>query len=438
MKPAIPISFRPAWLPAKEGVYLVGGCVRDLLLGLTPKDYDLVTLHEPRPLAEEIARAVGGRPVLLGKALFPLYRIVGREVTVDVLAAEDGGIEEDLRRRDFTVNALAFETARSRLIDPLGGMRDLEEKRLRAVSATAFERDPLRLLRAFRLAAQLNLHLDAATEQAIVARAALLRNAAGERVREELYALLSCGNSHVAIEALSRDGLLAGMLGDPGKAAVGDPTGRLQGMARLESLFAEPESFLGQEGRAVIPRVDKRMRLLLKLSCLTPGTDEALRAVQRLRMSRRDAATLAELSLRLREAERLIASFPARSLRERLSFLCEASSVLPGVVLLALCRLEIETPGELEDLRAAALGLLADHRKRILPASALPPLLRGDELRRELGIQPSRLIALLLKEIALERLLDPSLSRKDALELARALAREALSGPDGALRPEGV
>ncbi|MEJ5358809.1 MAG: hypothetical protein WHT06_09050 [Desulfobacterales bacterium] len=436
MSPAIPTLFRPSWIPAMEGVYLVGGCVRDLLLGRTPRDYDLVTLHEPRPLAEEIGRAVGGRPVLLGKALFPLYRVTAREVTVDVVAAEGGGIEEDLRRRDFTINALAIEAARPRLIDPLGGVRDLEEKRLRAASAAALERDPIRLLRAFRLAAQLGLRLEPETEQAIAARAALLRDAAGERVREELYALLACEHCHAAIESCARGGLLPGVLGGPGQPADGGMAARWQGIARVESLFEAPEAFLGPEGRDALALLDRRMRMLIKLVCLVPDSGEALQAAQRLRMSRRDATTLAELSCRAREAEKLLSSFPASPLRERLSFLRRAAAVFPGAVLVGLCRLEIDAPGEIEKLRSAARRLLADHRERVLPARALPPLLRGDELRRELGLAPSRLVGRILEEIALERLLDPGLSRREAMELARAMARAALSGPETAPGPK--
>lgn len=423
MIPPILPSFRPPWLPAAEGVFLVGGCVRDLLLGRTPHDFDLVTLGEARPLAEGIARALGARPVLIGKAPFAVYRVVGGQTKVDVLKATGEGIEADLRRRDFTVNALALEAARGRLLDPAGGLRDLAEKRLVAVSPDAFEHDPLRLLRAFRLAAQLGFTVAAETQAAIEARASLLAQAAGERVREELYALLACRRSHPEVAACAAAGLLPGMLGGGVSSAAAAADRRLRSLARLESLLGDGDVLLGPSGSGASAGFPVRELIRLKLSSLLRGEAEAAAAAARLRLSRKDARILAELSRLTPGAGELLGRFPTLSPRERVWFLRQASGVLPGVIYLALARKEADEPDAAPGLRHAASRLLSDYRARVLPERRRPPLLRGDELQRELGIPPSPLVGRILDAIALERLLRPGLSRQEALALAQAIVR---------------
>jgi len=424
MMPAIPSSFRPPWLPAAEGVFLVGGCVRDLLLGRTPHDFDLVTLGEARPLAEGIARALGGRPVLIGKAPFAVYRVAAGQTTVDVLKAAGERIEEDLRRRDFTVNALALEASGGRLIDPAGGMRDLAGRRLAAVSPEAFEHDPLRLLRAFRLAAQLDFTIAPETQAAISARAALLSQPAGERVREELYGLLACRRSHPRVAACAAAGLLPGMLGAAGSSAAAAAERRLRTLARLEALLEEDGGLLDPPGGKAVAELPAGEMIRLKLAALLRGEAEAAAAAARLRLSRKDAAILDGLSRLAPAAGELLARFPATSPRERYAFLREAAPVLPGAVFLALALKEAEHPEAAPGLHKAAFRLLSDFREGVLAERRRPPLLRGDELQRELGIPPSRLVGRILDEIALERLLRPGLSRQEALAVARAIARK--------------
>ena len=424
MMPAIPSSFRPPWLPPAQGVFLVGGCVRDLLLGRIPHDFDLVTLSEARPLAESIARALGGRPVLIGKVPFAVYRVAAGQTTVDVLKAVGASIEEDLRRRDFTVNALALEASGGRLIDPAGGMGDLAGRRLAAVSSETFEHDPLRLLRAFRLAAQLDFTIAAETQAAIASRAALLSQVAGERVREELYGLLACRRAHPQVAASAAAGLLPGMLGGAVSSAAAGAESRLRTLARLEALLEDGEGLLHPLGGGDSAGLPPGEPMRLKLSALLRGKAEAAAAAARLRLSRKDAAILDGLARFSSVAGELLVRFPATSPRERYAFLQQAAPVLPGAVFLGLAIKEAEHPDAAPGLRNAASRLLSDFREGVLPQRRRPPLFRGDELQRELGIPPSRLVGRILDEIALERLLRPGLSRPEALAVARAIARK--------------
>jgi hypothetical protein len=167
--------------------YVVGGAVRDELLGRPVVDVDVAT-----PDPEVAARIYAG---LSKGALFPLserhgaWRVAFSDGTTVDFTPLRGGIEDDLRTRDFTINAIAVPVAGGERIDPLGGFPDLQARRLRAVSDTVFEDDPLRLLRAARLEDELGFALDEQTERLVRERAALVTKPAGERIFGELERL---------------------------------------------------------------------------------------------------------------------------------------------------------------------------------------------------------------------------------------------------------
>jgi putative nucleotidyltransferase with HDIG domain len=178
------------------GGWLVGGALRDRLLGRRTTDFDVVVPGDPVPVARSFARSVGGHAFLLSQD-FGGWRVVARDRTwqLDVLPLHGATIEEDLRARDFTVNALAqpLETLRSpapegdgALIDPLGGIGDLHAGRLRAASEHAFAEDPLRVLRLARLACQLGFGAEERTLAAAQRQAGDLARVAPERVFAEL------------------------------------------------------------------------------------------------------------------------------------------------------------------------------------------------------------------------------------------------------------
>jgi hypothetical protein len=176
---------------AGREAYVVGGAVRDELLGRPLLDVD-VACREPADAAAAYQRAAGG-------ALFPLserhgaWRVAFREGrTIDFTPLADG-IEADLATRDFTINAIAVPLVGGEAVDPFGGQADLERRTIRAVSESIFEDDPLRLLRAVRLEDELGFRLDDATEQLVRAHADLVARPAGERILAELLRLEPAG-----------------------------------------------------------------------------------------------------------------------------------------------------------------------------------------------------------------------------------------------------
>jgi poly(A) polymerase len=174
-----------------EGVWIAGGAVRDAALGRDVADLDLAVAGDPGVVAKALARELGEHAFELSVE-FGTWRVVaparGWQIDVTVLRGET--IEADLAARDFTVGAVAVPLAAGQAIDPFDGLGDLDRGLLRAVGPRSFADDPLRLLRAARLAANLNLRIDAGTVALAHDSAARAAEPAGERQLAELRLLL--------------------------------------------------------------------------------------------------------------------------------------------------------------------------------------------------------------------------------------------------------
>ena len=217
--------------------YVVGGLVRDLLLGRETADIDIAIEADAVEIAPRVATALGGKYVLLDEV-----NRVGRVVLANKEAPSTrgqweldfstvkGGIKQDLAQRDFTIDAMAIDLGEiidhpippapsplkkgevparpPRLIDPFHGWDDLHQQVIRAVAKTAFESDGARLLRAVRLAAELGFSIDNQTEALIGRYSHLIASVAGERVREELLRLLAIPRAEQLLPYLDKLGLL--------------------------------------------------------------------------------------------------------------------------------------------------------------------------------------------------------------------------------------
>ena len=171
--------------------WIVGGTVRDALLGRAPiDDVDLAIDGDAHRAAEAIRRVTGG-PIFRLSDTFRSYRALApdRSWTIDITPLQGGTIEDDLRNRDFAINAIAVPVEGGDPVDPTGGLADIERRILRVLPG-AYERDPLRPLRLVRLAAELDLVPDPETEEATRAAAPRLTEAAPERVFAELRRLV--------------------------------------------------------------------------------------------------------------------------------------------------------------------------------------------------------------------------------------------------------
>jgi tRNA nucleotidyltransferase/poly(A) polymerase len=175
-------------LKAHGEIYLVGGTVRDFLLEHPSTDFDLMVPGGPEVLARELSKTAEGRIVALSED--EIRFVVKRKLWLDIARARGKNVEEDLTRRDFTINSMAVDLRNpDELIDPHGGRKDLKKGIVRTLSETNLTDDPLRILRAFRFASQLEFKIEKKTFLWMTKNAELLDDSAKERVRYELLHL---------------------------------------------------------------------------------------------------------------------------------------------------------------------------------------------------------------------------------------------------------
>jgi poly(A) polymerase len=197
--------------------YVVGGFVRDGLMGHANSDIDVAVAGNAIAIASEVAKALDAKLVPLNEAN-QVARVILPQAKghwhLD-FATLRGNIEEDLKHRDFTINAVAIRLAGAKsnwshveVIDPLDGFRDLSRRVIRSVSDAVFQQDPVRLLRAFRLAATLDFALDPITEALIQRDSKLITSVASERLRDELGYILETNKAYPSFRRLDKVGLL--------------------------------------------------------------------------------------------------------------------------------------------------------------------------------------------------------------------------------------
>jgi poly(A) polymerase len=209
---------------AGHQAYLVGGCVRDLLLGAKPKDFDVSTDARPERIVNLFPKSgqVGAHFGVV------LVRDAGAQVEVATFRSDhdyndgrrpasvhfESDPRQDVLRRDFTINGLMMEAATGKVLDYVGGRADLERRVVRAIGDpdARFGEDHLRLVRAVRFAARLGFEIESTTFEAIGRHHALILKVSAERVREELARILTEGGARRAFELLDASGMLADLL----------------------------------------------------------------------------------------------------------------------------------------------------------------------------------------------------------------------------------
>ncbi len=194
--------------------WLVGGAVRDRLLGRQTADVDIVVDGDPGEAARAVARAARGAARFALSEEFGSWRVVARGGAwqVDVEPLRGQSIEEDLELRDFTLNSIAEPLAGGAPVDPLGGAADLQVGRLRMSGPSAFTQDPLRVLRLVRLAVELDLEVDSETSRCASASADALSGVSAERVFMELRRIISAPHARRGLELMDSLGAMAVVL----------------------------------------------------------------------------------------------------------------------------------------------------------------------------------------------------------------------------------
>jgi len=235
--------------------FLVGGCVRDILLGMPPKDFDIVTDAHPRQIKRLFARCflIGSRFRLAHVYITAdrFIEVATFRAAVDPAETDDGAkknyntfgtIEEDAFRRDFTINSLYYNYADSTIMDYTGGLADIKKRILRSIGdpAVRFREDPVRIIRAARFCARFGFRLSRNDYRDAVANASHVSEANANRLLEELYKILRCGASAATFKYLDRFGVLPYWIPEVDRARHNHKL-----IARLEAL--DKRRLAGQE-----------------------------------------------------------------------------------------------------------------------------------------------------------------------------------------------
>ena len=268
---------------SRSPAFVVGGTVRDLLLGRESTDLDLAIVGPAEPVARKLAQDLSARLVVLDDAT-QVFRIVlppkyGRWQQIDVAQAQGRDIQTDLLRRDFTINSLAWPVHPGEaLLDPRQGARDLSRRLIRADRPDVFKEDPLRLLRAFRQAAQLGFEIDAPTLRAIRRFRGLARRPAGERIRQELLSLLAADDFSRWLERMDECRLLTALIPELERSrrcatVYYGPGGVLRHLfdtnARMDFLLANLDRVFPELARDIRSHLDwQKSKPLLRLAAL--------------------------------------------------------------------------------------------------------------------------------------------------------------------------
>ena len=449
-----------------ERAWIVGGAVRDELLARPVADVDLVVDGDSGAAAKALGRAVGG-PAFELSGEFGAWRVIGpgRRWQVDVTPLQGGSLAADLGRRDFTVNAMARPLAGGDVVDPFGGAGDLVARRLRMVAAASFDDDPLRVLRLARFACELGLVPDDDTVTAAARRAPRIAEVAAERVFTELKRVMAADRVLDGLALMDALGLTPYVLPEL-SALRGVEQNRyhhldvydhtLEVLAETVALERDPGGVIGDAAldaplRAFLaaPLADEITRgTALRLGALLHdvakpetqafhedgsvlgfpghadlGAERSRALLTRLKASEKLRAHVALLARHHLGLGFLVHKAPLDR-RTIHRYLVRTAPVEVDVSLLSIAD-RLATRGRKAD---EAIARHLEVARTVLPAAldyagwaAQPPLVRGDELARELGLRPGPGLGALLAQLDEARYAGEVATRDEAIALARTL-----------------
>jgi len=410
--------------------FFAGGCVRDRLLGRRPKDYDVATGALPDEVLSCFpdARKIGERFGVVQ------VRAAGAEVEVATFRSEhdyrDGrrphrvrfthNPEEDVVRRDFTVNGLLYDPIEDRVLDYVGGRADLEARLIRAIGdpRLRFAEDKLRMIRAVRFAAALGFEIEPRTLAAIQERAREIKVVAAERIREELNRILTEGGARRGFELLDETGLLKEILPE---------AARMKGVPQPPEFH--PEGDVWTHTLLMLEGLEKpSVTLALGVLLHDVGKPDTFRVADRIRFDghvERGVEIAKEIMGRLRYSKREIEQ-AAALVKHHMRFR-DLPRMRPGKL-----KKFLRTGGFDEHLELHRLDCLGSHRNlenyefarkkleefREEEALRPPRLITGDDLKRE-GYEPGPAFQRILSEVEEAQLEGRLADRNEALEFVR-------------------
>ena len=457
-----------------QRVWLVGGTVRDLLLGLKAPDLDLAASGDALALGQALAQEVGARFVPLKEEMATCRVVITGEPGggyLDLVGLRAPTIEDDLRARDFTVNALALELGallkgRQRTLDPTGGRADLAARRLRPAGPGVLEDDPLRVLRAFRFISTHGLVPAPGVLANLAAAAPGLFRVARERIGQEWRKLMAGPGAARALAAMEQAQTLTRLIPElaGGRGLAQNPFHHLDVLghnlaclASLEDIAADLAGQLGDlAAEAGAYLMEEDWRFVLKTASLfhdlgKPSTRQdkepgwssfhrhdlvgaglAWQAARRLGLGKAESGQVARLVREHMRPFHLLGAFNRGGVSRRAArrLLVAAGPDLAGLFLMGLADTMAgrgpQRPPEAEERLLLLWRLINGMRdSELARALEAPPLVDGHTLMRELGLAPGPEVGLILGLLRRAQLDGSIVDPPQALDLARRLRARA-------------
>jgi len=459
------------WLAGVETgsrkIYLVGGTVRDLLMGRPPKDLDLVC-RGAKDLAYEIADKRNAALVPLEKKPDePCYRLVDRDDVssfIDLAELRGMTIEDDLRQRDFTINAIAAEAGSSideiGLIDPLGGMEDIKGCVIRMTGSDVFRSDPLRILRAIRLQTFLGFSIEQGTEELMRDSAALLGSVSAERIMSEVFMILGQPDCSSSFRKMDSAGILNVVFPEilPMKGCSQNGYHHLDVwehsllvMENVGKILSEPTGYFGEHAGLVMGSLPPNGPELLKLTALLhdigkPAVREIKQDTGRITFHGHDsegAGIVKAMSGRLKlsgaHAEFIIRMVenhlrpimllsPKASDAARMRWFRKiGDGAVPALIIAMADVMSSQGPDSGEEYRREfvqrAGGAIIDYLQRIRNRILSAPLITGADLIAA-GMEPGPVLGMVLRRVRAAQDTGTINSFDDAMNMVKKLASE--------------
>ena len=391
-----------------QQAYVVGGCVRDLILGTDPSDFDLVTFGPPMDLALQIGAIVGGKPFFID-----FERQVARvalnhgKLTIDVSPPRGADIESDLAQRDITINAMAINPADGTLIDPHGGRQHLKEGRIRLIAEKNLADDPLRGLRCLRFSVQLRFSIDSGTMELIRKNAPALERVSSERIKQEFLKALGCPGGSMFFSLLADACYIPVLFGvSIDKDRLRDA---LEFASEMDRLFHDGETCLPgtkdhfehelEHGltREAALRMAAFFAGMLGPSPLGDGPDRVSSWCKRLAFSSKARYVIAKAVSGLRIVLSL-AENPVLSGSEVHRLFSSHAECIPEMLLLAIVAHRRESR-EQEDSFRVRIRALWEYFVTVFTVHSQHPLLTGDDIMEAFCMPRGPKIGVLLRQV---------------------------------------
>ena len=386
-----------------------------------------------------------------------IIRVVSKDNIFDITSLNGSFIEDDLKKRDFTINAMAYDLSSGEIIDCLGGLGDLADKKVRMVSSGVFKKDPIRLIRAYRIAACLNFEIEPQTASRISANAKLIHNSAGERIREEIFKLLGTSKSYHYLSQMADTGLLTAVFPDLDrlKACLQNShhlydvfEHTLKAYHHLETILNDPDKILPDTCIQIRRYLDEEKTVLLKYAILLhdmgkpraktidnrgevhfyghsrKSADLAQKVNQKLRLSNREKRFVDFIIRNHLNPLFLFTALQKKTLTHKgvTRFFKKCGDNTPALLLHAIA--DIMAKGDKPNqTHKAFIGFVKEMIHHFFhsfkPRITEPPLITGRDLIHEFGLIPSPLFKRILNLVQEETLTNKIKSRSEALAWVR-------------------